>query len=391
MAGDLLQPHHAVTHAHVVALARQHAFVDLRIDGGIAGHDPHRAFAERLECRHGQPRQRRAAIFFGPQVARDHDHVVHAGASEAGGVAHAAIGMAMHQRADPRILPQVKHQAEDRMVEQVFAHRTVGHGLDTEPAQRGMRADAGALQDRRRMDGAGREDHLASRPHGPPLTADPHRNAGDMRAIALELQRIDQRLAHDRQVGPMPRRFEIAVVGRDAQARAAVDGIGRGAGALGRVVILAPAVAQADRSLHQGPVGGPPILDRRAIDGNGPVLAVIGPVAKVHIAFELAEVGEDLVPAPAARALGFPVGEILGDAADGDLPVDGRAAADCPAAPQGLGVPAARCAAPAAWASGICRRRWRAADWGCADVPASRRCGSRTRLPAAALASPDPR
>ena len=113
-------------------------------------------------------------------------------------------------------------------------------------------------------------------------------------------------------------------------------GVGRGAGAFGRVVVLAPAVAKADRRLHQRPVGGSPILDRRAIDGNGSVLAVIRPVAEVHVVFELAEVGEDFVPAPAVRTLGFPVGKILGNAADGDLPVDGRTAADGPAAPQEL-------------------------------------------------------
>src|SRR4051812_8523194 len=79
-----------------------------------------------------------------------------------------------------------------------------------------------------------------------------------------------------------------------------------------------------------------PFLDRRAIDRDRPAIAVIRLVTEVAVILELAEVRQHLFPAPAGAALVNPVLEILRDAADRDLAVDGRAAADRAAAPQQL-------------------------------------------------------
>ena len=86
-------------------------------------------------------------------------------------------------------------------------------------------------------------------------------------AIALECQAVDDRRCPTiGEVGPAARRLEIAVVGRDAQARAAVDGVGRDAGAFRRVVVGAPAIAEGETRLHHRAVDMAPCLDRRAID-----------------------------------------------------------------------------------------------------------------------------
>ena len=259
---DLAQPAHAVAHAQKVAVVAQHALVDPRVDGGIARGDAHAAFAEGLEGRDGEARARRAAVLRRPQVARDHDHVVDARSGEAGGIAQAAVGVAVRQRAHLRVRTQLERQAQDRMVEQMLADRPLGHDFDAEAFKQAARPDAGALQDRRRMDRAGRQDHLAPRPHRFALAAHLHAHAVGMRAIAFEGQRVDHRVADDREVGAVARRFEVSVVDRDAQALAAVDRVGRHAGPLRRVVVVAPAVAQRHRRLHQGAVDMAPLLDR---------------------------------------------------------------------------------------------------------------------------------
>ena len=218
------------------------------------------------EGRYRDARPRGAAVLRRPQVAGDHDHVVRPGAGEVRRVANATVGVAMRERARLRSVLEVEQDAQDRMVEQVLADRTIGHDLDPEPVEPGARADAGALQHRRRMDRAGAQQHLAPRPHVAALAADRDANAVGMSAIALERQAVDDRVADDGEVGPPARRLEVAVVGRDAQARAAVDRVGRDAGAFGRVVVGAPAVAEAEACLHHRAVDMAPRLDRRAID-----------------------------------------------------------------------------------------------------------------------------
>ncbi len=51
----------------------------------------------------------------------------------------------MHQRADARLVAQVEHEAEDRVVQQVFTDRPFGHDRDAKTVKQGPRADAGTL------------------------------------------------------------------------------------------------------------------------------------------------------------------------------------------------------------------------------------------------------
>ena len=132
-------------------------------------------------------------------------------------------------------------------------------------------ADAGALQDGRRMDRARGEDHLADGARRKRLAVDLDLDAADMRPIALELELRHQGVADDREVGATARRLQVAVVGRDADPRAAVDRIGQAPVPFGRVVVLAPAVTEPDGRLFQRAIHRPPVGDGRAIDRDRPL------------------------------------------------------------------------------------------------------------------------
>ncbi len=213
----------------------------------------------------GPVRQQRAG-----QVAGDHDHVVLARPGQARAVAQAAVGVAVHQRADPGVGAQVQQRADDRVVQQVLAHRPVGPHGDAEPVQQRRRADAGALQDRRRVDRPGAQDHLARARGVWTSAADAHPHARWRAGGCPPSQRLDQRAADDRQVGAAAGRLQVAVVGGHAPPVDAVDRVGRRAGPVGRVVVLAPAVAQAQRGLAQRAVHAAPGLERRAVDRDRP-------------------------------------------------------------------------------------------------------------------------
>ena len=148
MQADLAEATHAVTHSNQVAAIRQHAFLYCRIDRGVCGGDTDVALAERLIDRHRDAAARGAGrlIDIAGEVTGDHYHVVLAGASEAGAVAQAAIGVPVHQRIDLAVLAQMQQRIHDRVIEQIFADRQVGQHRDAQPLQQHRGTDAGALQ-----------------------------------------------------------------------------------------------------------------------------------------------------------------------------------------------------------------------------------------------------
>src|ERR1700722_3847921 len=91
------------------------------------------------------------------------------------------------------------------------------------------------------MDCAGAQDDFAALDAGPSV-ARPH--AYRHRAVAGELDAVDQCVAEDAEIRTLARGFEVAVVGRDARVVATVHRIRRYSGAGRSVVVLAPSVAE---------------------------------------------------------------------------------------------------------------------------------------------------
>ena len=271
----------------------------------------------------------------------------------------------------------MQQRIHDRMIEQVFADRQVGEDRDAQRLQQRRGTDAGALQDGRRVNGAGAEDHLAPRRRRVRLAvhADPDR-AG-VQPVAFEFYSFDQRMADDVEIVAAARRLQIAVIGGDAASSLAVDGVGRDAGPRGRIVVVVPAIAEAERGLAQRPVDVAPIRHRSAIDRDRAANCRDRPRPENSCRSRACRntAASPSHPQPVA-ALRFPAIEIVGHGADRDLAVDGGAAAHGAAAPQQPRLPAARFAAPAVSASGNCHRRSRASGsgcWMCSGVVAVRR------------------
>ena len=176
LQADLAQAPHAVAHAHQIAAIGQHALLDRRLDRGIGGGDADVALAEGLIDRHRDASARGDRRRCGSRARLPAIMIMSLSPAPARPerVAQAAIGVAVHQRADLAVLAQMQQRIHDRMIEQVFADRQVGEDRDAERLQQRCRADAGALQDRRRVDRAGAEDHLARRATAHRLAVDAH-------------------------------------------------------------------------------------------------------------------------------------------------------------------------------------------------------------------------
>ena len=144
------------------------------------------------------------------------------------------------------------------------------------------------------------------------------------------------RVADDGQIGTAARRFKIGIVGRDTPEVATVDGVRRDAAAERRVVIGIPAIVEIERRLAQGRVDWSPGVERRAVDRDRAATAMVGRVAEVEVVFQPVKVGQRLFARPAETALRGPLVIILKHAANGDLAVDRRAAAQAPSTPVAL-------------------------------------------------------
>src|SRR3954447_26231180 len=186
------------------------------------------------------------------------------------------------------------------------------------------RADAGAQQMRRRMDGAAGENDLAGAEFLlPPLDHRLHADA--MRA--LEQQLPDLRVGGDREVGALARvSIEIAHGSRDA-----LLGLVRVRHREKPVDELAILVGQ---ELMSGLLEGlrerlrmpRPVLPGDSANRDAAVLAVVGTV-EIEVALDLLEEGQHIVPAPPRSAARAPFVAVCPRAAVGHLTVYRGAAA----------------------------------------------------------------
>ena len=203
------------------------------------------------------------------------------------------------------------------------------HDGHTDPAQMLGIADPGQLQDVRRANRARRQDDLTPRIGLLDGAAARELDAGC--ALAVEQDAMHEGVGDELQVRPFQCRVQIGARGAGAAAAAA------------RLLAPADAVRVAVRQVVDVlAVFEPDLLaglehggaDRRPVSLRGEER----PVLAAHIAafalpaLGLAEIGQAIVPRPAAITELRPVVVILGLAADVDQPVDRGGAADHPAA-----------------------------------------------------------
>ncbi len=137
----------------------------------------------------------------------------------------------------------------------------------------------------------------------------------------------------DLQIGAAARRLEITLIGGDATAVAAVDGIAGDAFAVRPVDVSTPGITAGQRRIAQAAIDRAPCLLWRAIDRQRAAAPMSLAVAELLIVLDDREERHDLARGPAGAAVRRPFIEGIGDTADGDLAVHHRAAAKPLAAP----------------------------------------------------------
>ena len=258
-------------------------------------------------------------------------HVGEAAAGEAGAVLDAAVGMARVDVGGLELGAQLELDAGERMVEDEIADRQLLDHRDAHGAQMPGPPDARAHQDRRRVEGAGRQ-HDQGRAQLAPAVAGAGAHAD--RPAAVEQDLVDQGVAANLQIRPAARRLEITVAGRDAHAVTAVDGVAADPFGFGRVEVVRPGIAEPEGRVLEGAVDRAPAFQRGAVDRDRPAATVIGLVAIGQVVLETVEERQHVAARPALAAHLRPLVESVEHAADGDLAVDRGAAADPAATPQ---------------------------------------------------------
>ncbi|MGY4302577.1 hypothetical protein ACVWXN_010672 [Bradyrhizobium sp. i1.4.4] len=187
------------------------------------------------------------------------------------------------------------------------------------------RADAGAQEMRRRMDGAAGQDDLAASEFLFP-SVDHRLHADALRAFEQQLP--DLRVGGDGEIGALARvTIEITHRGRDAllgligmrHRKIAVDELA----VLVRHELMAGLLEGVGERLRMPR----PVLTRNSAYRNSAVLAVVRAV-EIEVALDLLEEGQHVVPAPAVGAPRVPFIVVGRCAAVGHLAVDRRAAAE---------------------------------------------------------------
>ena len=229
---------------------------------------------------------------------------------------------------DRDICLQPPGQARDVMVMEILADP--GKGMARRNAVLGQQigiADAGQLQDLWRLDGAGRQDDLASGLHRlvTAMPAEGNARRADT-AFPFEFNAGDMRMGDHPQIGPPPRRIEIGFLRREPHAVLLRDLIGAEAVLAGAVIVGIVRVATTLGSLDQQ-------VERRIAvakpaDIQRPATAMIFIILAGEFAmFGAPEIGKHVGIAPAAVATLRPAVIVGLLAADIEHRVDRRRAA----------------------------------------------------------------
>jgi hypothetical protein len=234
-------------------------------------------------------------------------------------------------------------QADLQVVLQVLADaRQLVHQRNAHALEQRARPDARELQQLRRLDGAGAQQHLGTAARGLQHAALPVADAGG--AAPFEHQLAGQRLGLDAQVGPLLHgRRQVGLGGAAAPALVRGELVVAGAFLRGAVEVAGARHADLLRAVDEG-------LDQLVLRGNVRNLqrsaAAVEGVGAALVALGLDEVGQHVVVAPAGVAQRGPMVVVLALAADVDEAVDRAGAAqrlaarpvDAPAVHVGVGV-----------------------------------------------------
>ena len=333
---------HALDQRGEVALVGEEVGLDLGRGGGIGQREAHVAAAVRAQLRHaaghaGRALERRlahAAAF----VARGREQQLQVGARRILVRRHEAVGV-RHRRGEqaaPRekvlerferearavralvqgLRPAHPHRDAQRVVVgEAFADRGQGVlDLDAERLQVRRVAHARELQQLRRVDRAGGEDHLARGAHHAPRAAPVVGHARG--ALALEDDARHVRALAQCEVRALERGAQVGV-GRAPAPAVADQGL-----VVARAFLRARVVVRVARHAE---------LAERVDEGLAQRVAQAR-LARLQLLAGAAEVGLHVLPAPAGRAGGDPVLVVLGLAADVQVAVDrARAAEHAPA------------------------------------------------------------
>jgi hypothetical protein len=145
--------------------------------------------------------------------------------------------------------------------------------------------------------------------------------------------RVDEHPVHggaaeDPQIRALARRLQVGVVGRDPGAVVRVEPELRDPGGVGRVVVFAPRMSEAERSIRERVVGRPPRLARQALHRDRPVRTVVGPVAEVGVVLHPLQVREHVGVRPTWASGRRPAVVVVRYGAERHHPVHRRTSAE---------------------------------------------------------------
>jgi hypothetical protein len=115
-------------------------------------------------------------------------------------------------------------------------------------------------------------------------------------ASSVEDDPVYEGVTDDGEVGTTARGLEIAVIRRHAPTGTAVHGIRGDAGAVGRIVVLCPGIAQVQGRRPEDAVERAPMVDRGAVHRDGSPARMIWSFGEIKVILEATKGREHLGP-----------------------------------------------------------------------------------------------
>jgi hypothetical protein len=121
-------------------------------------------------------------------------------------------------------------------------------------------------------------------------------DADARRASSVEDDPVHEGVATDGEVGTTARGLEIAVIRRHTPAGTAVHGVRGDSGAVGRIMVLGPRIAQVQRRRPEGAVERAPLFDGCAVYRDGSPTRMVWSFGEIKVILKAAKGREHLGP-----------------------------------------------------------------------------------------------